>query len=160
VIRHTFTTAALLAVLCIAAPANADTLLTETSLLQGQQSLGYSLKVNGPGTITVSLSDMNWQGRLEDLSFAMAGSTGLVNPALTAAAAGSALTFTVGEAGTYFACVSGRATGRYGLGLFSLVVTFAASTPAVPLPPGIWSLLGGLAGLAALRRKNFVTSGA
>lgn len=149
---------------CLAAPAQADPigLLAQTGIISGRQSFVYQLQVTTPGTMTVQLADLNWQGRLSDLTFSLSNADGLLgemrggrvspNSASPGAVLSSSVQmFEVTSPGTYYAYLSATATGPYGLGLFSLNATLA---PAVPLPAAIWLLLAGLGSVWSVARRR------
>ncbi len=128
-------------------PARADQVLLEaTPLVQGSLASVTSLDVSGPGTVTVTLSDLGWPDKLASLTFAATTPTGVL---ATLSGAGR-ISFTVSTAGIYDAVVGAVASpGFLGLGWYSLCITFA---PSVPLPGGGWLLLSALAACALLWR--------
>jgi hypothetical protein len=135
-----------------ASAARADTVLvSDTSFVSGSQSMVYSLTAPGPGSITITLSNLSWPDPLASLSFAFTTATGV----LQTGNAGE-VTFDLTGAGTYYALVSGSAQGQWNLGLYSLRLTYSPlSTTPVPIPPTLWLLLSGAAvslGLARPRR--------
>jgi hypothetical protein len=158
--------AASLVGLCAALPSRADTVMLEqTGLVSGRQSFVVPLHIEGRGQMTVQLSDLGWAGQLSDLSFTLSGVDGLLsaNPLMAAVTDGPPeaarpKTYTISEAGTYYASISGKAGGPYNLGLYGIRVAFAladAPPPTVPLPGAAWLLLGGLGLLGRhVRRRD------
>ena len=154
----------------LSAPAAASSidLLAQSTLVSGRQSFVYEIKVAAPGTLAVTLTDLNWLGRLSDLSFSLTNGNGLLassqdsrSRVLPAAASEMASLqtssaqqfFDVTAPGTYYAYVSGTATSKYGLGLFGLNATLTTSS-VVPLPAAGWLLFSGLGGLLGLSRRR------
>lgn len=142
-------------------PLRAETLLiAQTGLFTGQQSYIVPLHLSGPGELKVRLTDLGWLGRLSDLSFSLSQADGLLSQIATDLAqtppgtANSGLqTYDIDAAGTYYAYISGRATGPYNIGLYSLNVGFAAADASpVPLPAAAWLLLSGLGFLGGWKR--------
>ena len=135
-------------------------LLAETGLISGHQSFTFELKVQGPGDLTVSLSDLHWQGTLKNLGFSLSDSANLIpdagEPGLDTTGQGGAHLFHVSKPGTYYAHVSGDGSGPYGLGLYSLHCSLNPVSP-VPLPAGGLLLASGLLGTwRSWRRKKSV----
>jgi hypothetical protein len=136
--------------------ANADTVMVKDSpLLYGSQTVAYSMNVTGAGSLSVALDDLNFPTALADLSFALATTSGVLQ---TLTGEGDAQ-FDVDSAGTYWAIVSGRGLGKFGIGQLSLSVVFSpldsgpGPTP-VPLPGALALLLAGLAGTFGVARKR------
>ena len=130
-------------VLCLAPRSYAEQiLLTQTTLVSGTESETLSLQAPSSGTVTVELQNLPWPQRMSSLSFVASTATQVlsswsVNDSLTQS-------FDVGGAGTFFAHITGRATGPLDLGLFSLFVSFSPSAAPVPLPASGLLLLVGL----------------
>ena len=146
-------------------------LLSQSGLINGRQSFVFAMNVATAGTLQVQLADLNWQGKLSDLSFSVVDSNGQLMQsdgrpkALAASVALAASTpaqkfYEVTAPGTYFAYVSGSALGsRYGLGVYSLEATFESSVAPVPLPAGALLLLSGIGALGAALRRRRETAG-
>jgi hypothetical protein len=145
---------ALLALTAIAAAplASADTLLVEASpLISGTRSDVYTLSAPTAGSVSVSLSNLGWPDRLASLSFALATSSGV----LKTFSGDNQQTFDLGSAGTYYAIVTGTAAGHWNLGMYSLRMSFSATSgPTVPLPAALWLMLSGLAGIFGLTLRK------
>jgi hypothetical protein len=134
-------------------PAGAETvLLAKTGLISGKQSFVIPLEISHAGRLSVSLADMNWAGRLADLSFTL-----VKNNKVLFESPGSfngMHMFELSGPGAYSAYVSGTATGKYGLGLYSLCLTVNDLQTPVPLPATGLLLLSALSGLFAWRRSG------
>jgi hypothetical protein len=146
---------AVLALAAIAAAplASADTLLVEASpLISGTRSDVYTLSAPKAGSVTVSLSNIDWPERLSTLSFALVTSSGVLK---TFSGEGQQ-TVDIGTAGTYYAIVTGTAAaGRWNIGMYSLRMSFSTlENPTVPLPAAVWLMLSGLAGVLGLTRRK------
>lgn len=169
--RHWATALTALVVLFLALPSRADMVMVEQAgLVTGRQSFVIPIQVGGPGQLSVSLKDLGWAGSLADLSFSLSRTGTLLNanPAMLSAVTGGPTessglkNYDISEAGTYYACISGKAVGPYNMGLYGLRVAFAAAdAPEVALPAAAWLLLSGLGGLIGLvRRRGVVLPGA
>ena len=139
--------------LALAPASRADTmLLQQTSLISGSSAVTDSFTAPTAGTVTVQLSNLNWPTRLSALSFAATTGSQVMSAWSWSELAGNVQSFQVG-AGTYFAHITGQATGLLNLGLYSLSITFKASdAPPVPLPASDWLLVGGMFVLAGASR--------
>jgi hypothetical protein len=111
--------------------------------MTGQQSFEDSFTVNGPGTLTVTLSDIAWPVPLSSLDLVVGTSSGLLGPEMGPGTA----TFQITSGGTVFAQWFGTAQGPLDAGVFGLKVQFSPTTP-VPLATSMTLLLSGLAFLA------------
>lgn len=130
-------------------------LLSTSTTISGTQSAVYTFNAPGAGTLNVTLGNYTWPERLSNLSFALATTTGVLK---TLSGEGS-LSIDLTEGGSYYALVSGSASGKWNLGMYSLNLSFGAladpgNPSAVPLPGTLWLLLGGLACAWALTRKT------
>jgi hypothetical protein len=145
--------AALLAICMILAPrAHADPvrsspLLQSSVLVSGNYSNLYSLNVNGPGVLTVTLENISWPSRLAQLDCAVYSNSGLLQSLNDT----TVWKFETTGPGQFYASILAQAGGSLHLGLFSINVSFEPSGTVVPLPAGVW-LLGSVLGLYGLRR--------
>jgi hypothetical protein len=131
-----------------AAPVRADTVLAnETNLVSGTQSMVQAFTVPTAGTVTVQLTNIAWPQALSALTF-IASTSSQVLSSWDALNSGSE-TFSVSGPGTYYAHVTGTATGPLDLGLYSMTLSFVSAIAPVPLPAGSGLLLGGLLMLLA-----------
>jgi hypothetical protein len=132
--------AALLAV--SARPANASEILYDGSgFMRGQQSMEQTFVVSGPGTLTVTLSNVDWPQSLASLNLLVSSTQGLLGPEMGAGTA----TFNV-TGGDVFAQWFGTAQGPLNTGVYGLEVVWnsATATAPVPLPTSFALLLAGL----------------
>lgn len=128
--------------LSAAGAASADTMLSETNLVSGTESMTAAFTVTGPGTLTVELANIAWPQTLTSLNFLASTATQVIGSFGTGASAVETFTLTAG--GTYYAHVTGTAGGVLDLGLYSLTVNFQPQGSTVPLPPSEWLLASGL----------------
>ena len=154
-----------LALACLAAAPSAraeSVLLAQTNIVSGTESTLETFSVAGSGSVTISLQSLSWPSptSMSALSFAVTSSDKVLASWNGSGFTGDTATFDVG-AGTYYAHITGTATSAgLGLGLYSVLMTFAPS--AVPLPSSGWMLLTGLFVLAGLVRavRPFELTGA
>lgn len=121
--------------------------IARTEMITGTQSIVLPFRISAGmpgGTVSVSLVDLGWPGIMSSLSFSASTSTSL----LAQLASPGSMTFDVAGAGTYFATVYGIADPNFGVGLYSLNLSYSP----VPLPGAAWLLLSGVA-LFAIRRR-------
>jgi hypothetical protein len=118
-------------------------LVAQTTLISGTESTVDSFTVPSTGTVTVQLSDLPWPQALSSLSFMATSGNQVLSSWSTLTSAVES--FQVAP-GTYFAHVTGSATGALDLGLYSMTLTFQPAG-TVPLPGSAWLLLIGLLGL-------------
>ena len=152
------------AVVCVAGLAAAATqtagasevLYNSVGFMTGQQSFSDSFSVNGPGTITVTLSDFAWPVPLSSLDLTLGTSAGLLGPEMTGPGTEN---FQV-TGGKIFAQWFGSAGGAMDTGVYGLNMAFTPAAAPVPLPTSIALLLSGLAFLAWQRRERAGLTGA
>jgi hypothetical protein len=130
-------------------PAAASEVLYDNSgFLSGQQSFVQSFNITGPGTLTVSLTNVDWPQQLASLNMVLSsGSGGLLGPEMGAGTD----SFHV-DGGLIFAQWFGTAQGPLDTGVFSLKVQFLPNALPVPLPASMALLLSGLILLIWQRR--------
>jgi hypothetical protein len=150
-IRHLLCTIAFLISAAAVRPAGASEVLYNNSgFLTGQQSFVQSFNITGPGTLSVSLTNVDWPQQLASLNLVLSsGSGSLLGPEM---GAGSD-SFHVGS-GMVYAQWFGTAQGPLDTGVYSLNVEFLPNALPVPLPASIALLLSGLALLAWQRRDR------
>lgn len=121
--------------------------------LQGTQSFSDSFTLSSPGTLTVTLGNVNWPQPLASLQLLMSSASGTLGPEMSATTSTTS-TFTVGS-GEVFAQWFGTAQGSLNAGVYSLEIQFqpnGSSGNPVPLPTSIALLLSGL-GLLIWQRR-------
>jgi hypothetical protein len=122
----------------------------QTNAVVGSMSELYSFATPGAGTVTVQSWNMSWGSfvkPLSALSFAVTQGSQVFSQWNGTATE----SFTVGEAGTYYAHITGTAAsgGLFNnLGAFAFAISFAP----VPLPASEWMLVTGLFVLMGLAR--------
>jgi hypothetical protein len=119
--------------------------------LQGTQSFSQSFNLTSPGTLTVTLGNVNWPTQLSSLNLLVTSVSGAAGPEMGAGIS----TFNV-NAGDVFAQWFGTAQGPLNAGVYSLEIQFqpsAGSGNAVPLPTSIALFLSGL-GLLIWQRRS------
>lgn len=146
--RYLLAAAVLLAAGGLGPSARADTVLYgNAGFIEGTQSFVQQLDITQAGTLTVSLSNVPWLDTISDLSFVVT----TASKALGGWETGNTESVQVGP-GTIYAHWFGEADGKYGVGAFSLKITFQPGTvSAVPLPGSLALLLSAI-GLAFVSR--------
>ena len=133
-IRHllSITTCILCAALAGRAGA-AEVLYDGSGFLNGQQSFVQSFNITGPGTLTVSLTNVDWPQQLSSLNMVLSSTGGsLLGPEMGAGTD----SFHV-DSGLVYAQWFGTAQGPLDTGLYSLNVQFLPTATPVPLPASI-----------------------
>jgi hypothetical protein len=129
--------------------AQADSVLYDsTGYLQGQQSFVESFNIATPGTLTVSLANIPWLDTIAGLSFFVSSPSSLIGSTMGA----GSQTMNVAP-GTIYAHWFGDANGAYGLGVFSVNISFVPNASVVPLPASLLLLLSGLGILFGWQRS-------
>lgn len=124
--------------------------ISRTEMIKGTDGILLPFEVSGAGTVSVTLTDLGWPAQFSTLSFAALSSTTV----LTQLSTPGSLTFELTGAGKYFAAVYGVADPAFGVGIYSLNLSYAP----VPLPAAPLLLISGL-GLLTLARKRIVING-
>ena len=144
---------AVLGVLLAMHRASADELvLSDVGVITGTENPVYSLSAPGAGTFEVTLSDLVWPQPLEAVDLTATSATGVLGSMTHT----GTMTFSVAQAGTYYAHLAAQATpGLFDVGAYDLKVMFQPIAGPAPLPPAGWLLLSGLVafvGIARVRR--------
>lgn len=134
-----------------AEPAAASQVLYDsTGFVVGQQSFRDSFAVSGPGTLTVTLTNMSWPEQLASLNMLVS------TPQL-----GSLGPWTGAGSDTYLLSGGpvtvqwfGTAQGPLDAGVYGMEIQFQPNGTIVPLPTSIALLLSGLCLIAWQRRSR------
>lgn len=131
--------------------AHAGQILAETGVFVGDTAAEYSLNISSAGSLSMNLMDYAWPSPLSGLTLEITSATQVLGQM-----SGAGLqTLSITAPGTYYAYVTGDATGPLDVGAYGLTANFQAlgQTP-VPLPASISLLLGGIAAMLwSARRK-------
>jgi hypothetical protein len=157
-VRRVFGFALFLLYALAATVAHASTLLiSDTTLVTGNETAVFSFSVPGPGTVSVQLTNLDWPQALSSLSFMATTGNSVLSSGLDAGSGAQSYAFSVPGGGTYFADVMATAGGSLDLGAYSFCLTFKPAGGPVPLPSsGVLLLCGALAllGFAGWRRRT------
>jgi hypothetical protein len=126
-----------------------EVLYSSTAFLTGRQSFVESLDISGPGTLTVTLTNIAWPQQLASLNMVLGTASGLLGPEMGAGTE----TFDV-TGGRIFAQWFGTAQGPLDVGVYSINIAFQPNGVPVPLPASVALLASGLAFLAWQRRRR------
>lgn len=152
-IRHLLSITACILCAALAGRANAsEVLFDSTGFVTGQQSFVQSFNITGPGTLTVSLSNVDWPQTLSSLDVLLSSTGG--SPLGPEMGAGTE-SFHV-DGGLLFAQWFGKAQGALDVGVYSMKIQFQPGSTTVPLPASIALLLSGLGILVWQRRERSV----
>ncbi len=146
----------LAAIMCVAATLAgssryaiaSEVLYDNAGFVRGQQSFSQSFDLGGPGTLTVTLSNIAWPQSLSSLNLVVSTPSGLLGPEMGVGTD----TFKVAGPGMVYAQWFGTAQGPLDVGVYGVKVNW--QQVAVPLPTSIAFLLSGLALLAWHRRAR------
>ena len=124
--------------------ATATVLASQSVLLQESGSTSTELVVPGPGTLIVSVTDLQFPTSFSTLAYAVSDSIGTVLPLTTvtgpnSTSTSSTSTFKMTAPDTLYANVFAT-VGAGGAGLFNLTATFVSG---VPLPGSLGLFAGG-----------------
>jgi hypothetical protein len=151
-----FTTlcAALLCLAFVGRASASQMLVDQTSFLSGQQSYVEAFNILGPGTLTVSLTNVAWPQSLASLGMVLSSASGLLAPVM-----GEGTSSIKVGSGMLYAQWFGTAQGPLDTGVYSLEIEFESSATAVPLPTSLLLLLSGLTLLVWQRRQRAAAPG-
>ncbi len=134
--------------------AGASMLYDGVGFLQGTQSFTDTFSVSSPGTLTVTLGDLDWPAPLSSLDLLVSSPNGAIGSEMSAGTS----TFNV-SSGNITAQWFGTATsGGLDTGAYSLEIQFSPTSP-VPLPTSCALLLSGLALFIWQRRTRAGSAG-
>jgi hypothetical protein len=121
-----------------------------SGFMVGQQSFEQSFNVSGPGTLTVTLTNVPWPEQLANLNLVVGTANGLLGPEMGAGTE----TFDV-TGGRVFVQWFGTAQGPLDAGVYSMDIVFNPSgIMPVPLPASVALLASGLILLGWQRRQR------
>jgi hypothetical protein len=127
-----------------------EVLYSGTGFVSGQEFFTDAFQVSGPGTLTVSLTNVAWPEQLASLNMVVGTTSGLLGPEMGA----GTQTFDIKGAGMVYADWFGTAQGPLDTGVYSMNVQFVPAGTAVPLPYSIALLASGLLLLLWQRRRS------
>jgi hypothetical protein len=142
--------AALGAAILPMAAARADSVLYDSAgFLRGTESFAQTFNLPSAGTLTVTLSNVEWPVQLASLNVLVSSSNGMLGPSMGAGTS----TFYIAAGGNITAQWFGTAQGPLDAGVYSMVIAFQPAVTAVPLPASIVLLLPALFLLPWQRRR-------
>jgi hypothetical protein len=130
----------------------ADSVLFDGSgFVEGTQSFAQMFNLTGPGTLTVTLSNVAFPQPLANLDFLLSSANGAMGPEMNSGT--GTYSFAIAAGGNVFAQWFGTAQGPLNAGVYSLNIDFVPSGSTVPLPASVFLLLSGLLLVWLARRR-------
>lgn len=134
-----------------AGSAGASVIYDGAGLIVGQQAGMESFNVSGPGTLTVTLTNVDFPQKLASIDAVISSAAGLLGPEMPEGTQSFKLT----TGGEIFAQWFGTAApGPLDAGMYTMKIDFQPSVAPVPLPTSIALLVSGLALLGWQRRHR------
>jgi hypothetical protein len=127
-----------------------EVIYDSSGFIRGQQSGLESFSLSGPGTLTVTLANVNWPQQLASLNLVVSSASGLLGPEMGAGTE----SYQVTEGGEIFAQWFGTAQGPLDTGTYTVDIAFQPNASLVPLPTSIALLASGLAVIGWHRRRR------
>jgi hypothetical protein len=138
---------AAMALPCARPAAASEVLFDGAGFMQGQQSFEDSFALSGPGTLTLTLSNIAWPEPLANLEMLVSTPQGLLGPEVGP----ETESFKITQASQIYVQWFGTAQGPLNVGVYGLKINWAPT--AVPLPSSVLLLLSGLVMLVWSRRQ-------
>jgi hypothetical protein len=135
------------ALTCARPAAASEVLFNGAGFMQGQQSFEDSFALSGPGTLTLTLSNIAWPEPLANLEMLVSTPQGLLGPEVGP----ETESFSITQASQIYVQWFGTAQGPLNVGVYGLKINWAPT--AVPLPSSVLLLLSGLVMLVWRRRQ-------
>lgn len=133
---------------------SSETPYSSLGFVRGGSLTSATMMTASAGTVTVKLSDLNWQQALGTLSFSLSNSTSKL---LSTSGAG-VWSWNIDAPTLLYASVYALASGAKNAGLYAIDISFTPSQlpegAPVPLPAAVWLLISGMAALFRPRRKH------
>jgi hypothetical protein len=144
---------------CLSVSAHAETvtqkLFESTTLITGGVRMDLTeLDLATPGTLLIELKDLQWPTMLDTLSFSLTDANHILQTfTASKTVAKNTWTFDVNAAGTFYGSIFAKPSTTSKAGMYYANISYQSVAP-VPLPAAAWFLISGIAGLAALKPKQ------